>query len=56
MRESQWICENHQAKVVEEHIDGKAAMLWYTAILYLQNQVTCIDIMGIFGSIIFVWF
>lgn len=25
MRESQWICENHQAKVVEEHIDGKGS-------------------------------
>lgn len=25
MRESQWICENHQAKVVEKHIDGKGS-------------------------------
>lgn len=25
MRESHWICENPQAKVVEEHIDGKVS-------------------------------
>lgn len=25
MREGQWICENHQAKGVEEHIDGKGS-------------------------------
>lgn len=33
---------------------GKAAVLCCAAVLYLQNQVTCADIVGIFDSIMFV--